>query len=121
MDLKPGNILWDPSRHYAYMIDFGMSTVTKGDGTPLERIEYAGVTALYRPPEQWAGAIKTSTMCHAVDVWSFGCMMAEISNGKPLMGVGDTNAHIRAAVVAWSAAWTRKQPSRPLFLIPAHL
>ena len=73
------------------------------------------------PPAGWAGAIKTSTMCHAVDVWSFGCMMAEIFNGKPLMGVGETNAHICAAVVAWSTAWTWKQPSRQLFLIPAHL
>ena len=121
MDLKPGNILWDPSRHYAYLIDFGMSIVTKGDGTPLEGTEHAGVTALYRPPELWTGAIKTSTICHAVDVWSFGCMLAEIFNGKPLMGFGESNSHIRAAVVGWSTAWTRKQPTRLLVLIPAHL
>ena len=95
-----------------------MSIVSKGNGTPLEGIEHGGVTALYCLPELWAGAIKTSTMCHAVDVWSF---VAEIFNGKPLMGVGDTNAYILAVVVAWSTAWTRRQPSRQLFLILAHL
>jgi hypothetical protein len=29
-------------------------------------------------------------------------VMAEIFNGKPLMGLGKTTAHIRAAVVDWS-------------------
>lgn len=121
MDLKPGNVLWDPSRMYAFLIDFGMSIVTKTDGTPLDKFEHAGVTALYRPPELWAGAIKTSTCCYAVDAWSFGCVMAEIFNGKPLMGLGQTTAHIRAAVIHWSTSWTRNQPTRHLALIPAHL
>ena len=39
------------------------------------------VTLWYRPPDVLLGSTKYST---PVDIWSVGCIMAEMSNGLPL-------------------------------------
>ncbi|KAI8925553.1 kinase-like domain-containing protein [Entophlyctis helioformis] len=80
-DLKPSNILiWkDPSGRDAIKIaDFGLSRQTlhlPGPATPDT------VTMLYRAPEIFCGV---SVYSQPVDLWSCGCILAEMARGRPL-------------------------------------
>ncbi|KAG2494355.1 hypothetical protein HYH03_007412 [Edaphochlamys debaryana] len=76
-DLKTSNILYN-NRGELKICDFGLA---RQYGSPLRPYTQPVVTLWYRPPELLLGATHYST---AVDVWSLGCIMAELLTGKPL-------------------------------------
>lgn len=78
-DLKPGNLLVMSSCDLA-ICDFGLSRgVTENSTEPLT--EYV-VTRWYRAPELLC---ECANYGPAVDVWSIGCIMAEILSREPLL------------------------------------
>eukprot|EP00250_Pteridium_aquilinum_P015672 c22693_g1_i1 orf=838-1791(+) len=76
-DLKPSNLLLN--RHDMLKIcDFGLA---RQFGSPLKTYTRRVVTLWYRAPELLLGQGKYST---AVDMWSLGCIMAELLSKVPL-------------------------------------
>ena len=75
-DLKPSNILTNEDCGVA-ICDFGFARQIKAD---FRLTEYV-VTRFYRAPEV---VLSTKKYNKAVDVWSFGCILYELIEGKPL-------------------------------------
>ncbi|XP_024007627.1 cyclin-dependent kinase G1 isoform X2 [Eutrema salsugineum] len=76
-DLKPSNLLMNNTGELK-ICDFGMA---RQYGSPIKPYTQMVVTQWYRPPELLLGAKEYST---AVDMWSIGCIMAELLSQKPL-------------------------------------
>jgi serine/threonine protein kinase len=74
-DIKPKNLLVNPHTHQLKLYDFGSA---KGLGEP--NISYI-CSRYYRTPELIFGAIEYTT---AIDIWSMGCVMAELLLGQIL-------------------------------------
>ncbi|KAK0588163.1 hypothetical protein LWI29_035270 [Acer saccharum] len=83
-DLKTSNLLVN-NQGKLKVCDFGMS---RQYGSPLKPYTSLVVTLWYRAPELLLGMKKYST---AVDMWSVGCIMAELLAKKPLFN-GKTEA-----------------------------
>lgn len=83
-DLKPANILIDSeSKSMSYLdnlkiADFGLA---RNWQTPCRPYSENVVTLWYRAPEILLGMMEYST---AVDIWSVGCIFAEMITGKVL-------------------------------------
>ncbi|XP_047316651.1 shaggy-related protein kinase alpha-like [Impatiens glandulifera] len=76
-DIKPQNLLVNPHTHQVKLCDFGSAKVlVKGE----PNISYI-CSRYYRAPELIFGATEYST---AIDIWSGGCVMAELLLGQPL-------------------------------------
>lgn len=76
-DIKPQNLLVDPARHTLKLCDFGSAKVlVKGD----PNVAYI-CSRYYRAPELIFGAMDYNVM---IDVWSHGCVFAELLIGSPL-------------------------------------
>jgi len=76
-DIKPQNLLLDPNSHVVKLCDFGSAKVlTKGQ----PNVAYI-CSRYYRAPELVFEATEYTT---AIDIWSLGCVMAELLLGKPL-------------------------------------
>ena len=74
------------------------------------------VTAQYRPPELWhVGAHShalEAALTKAVDVWSFGCVVFEISTGKVLMRARNgRQTSSRQTVADWCKHWPKMSAS----------
>mmetsp|Transcript_12485 Transcript_12485/g.18192 ORF Transcript_12485/g.18192 Transcript_12485/m.18192 type:complete len:537 (-) Transcript_12485:979-2589(-) len=81
-DLKPENILLcNSSKSQIKLIDFGSSCFTE------EQLYTYIQSRFYRAPEIMLGIRYT----HAIDMWSFGCILAELYTGIPLFP-GETEA-----------------------------
>lgn len=76
-DLKTSNILYNSCGELK-ICDFGLA---RQYGSPLKPYTHMVVTLWYRPPELLLGAKQYST---AVDMWSLGCIMAELLTKKIL-------------------------------------
>ncbi|KAJ1380459.1 Serine/threonine-protein kinase, active site [Sesbania bispinosa] len=76
-DLKTSNILLN-NKGELKICDFGLS---RQYGSPLKPYTPIVVTLWYRAPELLLGAKKYST---AIDMWSVGCIMAELVAKEPL-------------------------------------
>ncbi|KAJ6375409.1 hypothetical protein OIU77_000399 [Salix suchowensis] len=76
-DLKTSNLLFN-NQGELKVCDFGMS---RQYGSALKPYTSLVVTLWYRAPELLLGAKKYST---AVDMWSVGCIMAEMLTKEPL-------------------------------------
>ncbi|CAN7066097.1 hypothetical protein IGI04_039916 [Brassica rapa subsp. trilocularis] len=78
-DIKGSNLLID-NDGILKIADFGLATFfdPKQKQTMTSRV----VTLWYRPPELLLGATNYGT---GVDLWSAGCIMAELLAGKPVM------------------------------------
>ncbi|XP_044953269.1 cyclin-dependent kinase G-1-like [Hordeum vulgare subsp. vulgare] len=76
-DLKTSNILLNNCGELK-ICDFGLS---RQYGSPLKPYTQLVVTLWYRAPELLLGAKEYST---AIDMWSLGCIMAELLSKKPL-------------------------------------
>ncbi|CAL5024339.1 unnamed protein product [Urochloa decumbens] len=77
-DLKPQNLLIDRDNNLLKLADFGLA---RAFGIPVRTFTHEVVTLWYRAPEILLGARHYST---PVDVWSVGCIFAEMVNQKPL-------------------------------------
>eukprot|EP00951_Prasinocladus_malaysianus_P026890 scaffold239844_cov43-Prasinocladus_malaysianus.AAC.1 len=76
-DIKPQNLLVDTRTHTLKLCDFGSAKqLVRGE----PNISYI-CSRYYRAPELIFGATDYTT---AIDVWSVGCVMAELLLGQPL-------------------------------------
>lgn len=77
-DLKPHNLLISGDGRQLKLADFGLARLSAIPNGPYT---FEVVTLWYRTPELLLGANRYST---AVDVWSVGCIFAEMATGMPL-------------------------------------
>jgi serine/threonine protein kinase len=87
-DLKTSNVLLDDDG-YVKVCDFGLGRLYReGQGlTPTV------VTLMYRAPELHLGVVDYS---HKMDVWSLGCIMAELFLRRPLFHASTDSHHLLA-------------------------
>lgn len=76
-DIKPQNLLLDPNTHIVKLCDFGSAKVLN-KGEP--NVSYI-CSRYYRAPELIFCASDYTT---SIDVWSLGCVLAELLIGHPL-------------------------------------
>ena len=76
-DLKPQNLLINKAGELK-LADFGLA---RAFGIPVRSYTSEVVTLWYRAPDILLGSERYST---PVDVWSIGCIFAEMHNGRPL-------------------------------------
>jgi len=121
-DLKPANVLLDLDCRLK-LCDFGLCRTTpkgseegnaEGPATPREAVsESDGGTSesvgsrWYRAPEVLLGA---SVYGPSADLWSFGCVAAEVLGGKTLL-LGSTTANQLAKIlqVSTAAKWLSEE------------
>jgi len=78
-DIKPQNILINYKTEEIRITDFGLSRTFV---LPMRSWTHEVVTLWYRPPEVLMGAASYSL---SVDIWSIGCVIAEmLNNNRPL-------------------------------------
>lgn len=77
-DVKPANVLVGPRAGSFKHADFGLA---RPYGSPLRAYTQPVVTLYYRAPELLLGC---EAYGPAVDVWSLGCVAAELLLGRPL-------------------------------------
>ncbi|KAL0589682.1 hypothetical protein ABG067_002231 [Albugo candida] len=77
-DLKPQNLLINREGELK-LADFGLA---RAFGIPVRSYTHEVVTLWYRAPDVLMGSRKYST---PVDIWSVGCIFAEMANGGPLV------------------------------------
>ena len=84
-DIKGSNLLID-NNGILKLADFGLarSCATENAKTLTNRV----ITLWYRPPELLLG---TQSYGPAVDMWSAGCIFAELLHGKPILPVGSSH------------------------------
>jgi serine/threonine protein kinase len=81
-DLKPENILFtDEKLNHLKVIDFGSSCFSYKQGFSYVQSRY------YRAPEIVLGLPYSC----AADMWSLGCIVAELKTGRPLFPACDEN------------------------------
>ncbi|CAG8714812.1 4809_t:CDS:2 [Cetraspora pellucida] len=76
-DLKPQNLLIDKEENLK-LADFGLARAV---GIPLKPYTHGVITLWYKAPELMLGS---PTYTFAVDIWSIGCIFAEIANREVL-------------------------------------
>ncbi|PFH37455.1 putative cell-cycle-associated protein kinase CDK [Besnoitia besnoiti] len=88
-DLKPQNLLIN--REGALKLaDFGLA---RAFGIPVRSYTHEVVTLWYRAPDVLMGSKTYST---PVDIWSVGCIFAEMVNGRPLFpGTGNEDQLVK--------------------------
>jgi serine/threonine protein kinase len=77
-DLKPQNLLIDPARLVLKIADFGLA---RAFAVPIPKYTHEVVTVWYRAPEILLGS---QTYSVPVDIWSCGCIIAEMATLQPL-------------------------------------
>jgi hypothetical protein len=77
-DIKPENILVDAGTMQLKIADFGLA---RNFAMPSRAYTHEVVTLWYRPPEILLGEEKYGP---AVDIWSMGCVVAEMATAKAL-------------------------------------
>ncbi|KAJ2389783.1 negative regulator of the PHO system [Coemansia sp. RSA 2603] len=82
-DLKPQNLLIN-SRNQLKLGDFGLARAV---GIPVNTFSNEVVTLWYRAPDVLLGSRNYS---NTIDIWSAGCIMAEMYTGRPLFA-GSSN------------------------------
>jgi len=83
-DIKSSNILLS-NRYHVKLADFGLARSLVGpDGFREGKIDLTNnvITMWYKPPELLLGSQRYS---HPVDMWSAGCVLAELELGRPLL------------------------------------
>jgi serine/threonine protein kinase len=78
-DIKPQNLLIDPTCHVLKVCDFG--SAKKYDETEVNKSVSYICSRYYRAPELMFGARSYNT---SIDIWSAACVIAELILGEPL-------------------------------------
>lgn len=78
-DIKGSNLLLDNEGNLK-IADFGLASFF--DPVQNQAMTSRVVTLWYRPPELLLGATMYGV---AIDMWSAGCILAELFAGKPIM------------------------------------
>ncbi|CAG0881744.1 unnamed protein product [Darwinula stevensoni] len=86
-DIKPHNLLWDPEHMVVKVCDFGCAKKILPGETSICYI----CSRHYRPPELCLGVTQYSLM---IDVWSLGCVMAEIYLGQVVFRGNDNHSQL---------------------------
>ena len=76
-DIKPHNLLVDPTCHILKICDFGSAKKYNEEETSVSYI----TSRYYRAPELIFGNMKYN---QSIDIWSAGCVIAEMLLGEPL-------------------------------------
>ncbi|MCO5569343.1 hypothetical protein L7F22_023055 [Adiantum nelumboides] len=76
-DVKPQNLLVNPFTQQLKLCDFGSAKILVKGETNIAYI----CSRYYRAPELIFGAVRYTT---AIDIWSTGCVLAELMLGKPI-------------------------------------
>jgi negative regulator of PHO system len=76
-DLKPQNLLTN-NKGQLKLADFGLA---RAFGIPVNTFSNEVVTLWYRAPDVLLGSRQYNT---SIDIWSAGCIMAEMFSGRPL-------------------------------------
>lgn len=76
-DLKPQNLLIN-AKGQLKLADFGLA---RAFGIPVNTFSNEVVTLWYRAPDVLLGSRQYNT---SIDIWSAGCIMAEMFSGRPL-------------------------------------
>src|SRR3954470_18060048 len=88
-DLKPQNLLINREGELK-LADFGLA---RAFGIPVRNYTHEVVTLWYRAPDVLLGSRKYST---SVDIWSVGCIFAEMVNARPLFpGASDADQLVK--------------------------
>ena len=77
-DLKPQNLLVDKAKNVIKVADLGLG---RAFSVPVKSYTHEIVTLWYRAPEVLLGGSHYST---PVDIWSVGCIFAELARKQPL-------------------------------------
>ncbi|KAL5103826.1 Cyclin-dependent kinase 1 [Taenia crassiceps] len=77
-DIKPANVLVDAGRNIVKLADFGLA---RPFGYPPRALSEGVVSLWYRAPELLLGE---TVYCCGVDMWSMGCVFAEMVTGATL-------------------------------------
>ena len=102
-DIKPDNLLLDTEDNLR-IADFGLAREHL-PGSNTRCYTHNMVTLWYRSRELFAG----QNYAHDVDVWSAGCVVAEMVAGKPLFGCKDEASMVERHTSLLSA----KEPKTP--------
>ncbi|CAJ0561403.1 unnamed protein product, partial [Mesorhabditis spiculigera] len=96
LDIKPANLIFDETTMQLKIADFGNARIINYD---VPHISYQ-VTRYYRPPELLFGSRRFTC---GIDVWSAGCVMAEMATGKVLFRATSTKlqANLVVAVLGY--------------------
>ena len=90
-DIKPKNILIDPSTNKVFLCDFGSAKILNKDEKNAQYI----CSRFYRAPE-----LIMAITCYdeSIDIWSFACVIAELLKGNPLLKTGKTQEQLKKIV-----------------------
>jgi serine/threonine protein kinase len=121
-DLKPQNLLIKDKGNVLKIADFGLA---RAFGAPVRAYSHEVVTLWYRAPDVLLGSRFYST---SIDLWSVGCVFAEMLLGKPLFAGNDERDQLERiqkvlgtpTADAWPALdtdfaqeWAKYRPRRP--------
>ena len=84
-DIKPANILVDRATDTLKLADFGLA---RSHNVPIREFTHEVITLWYRPPEILLGA---KTYDASADIWSVGCIFAELALGMNGFLPGDSD------------------------------
>jgi len=100
-DIKPQNLMVAMTTGALKLIDFGSAKILQPDEPNVAYI----CSRYYRAPELIFGATHYTT---AIDVWSMGCVMAELFLGRPLFP-GESGVDQLVEIIKALGAPTREQ------------
>ena len=87
-DIKPQNILIDPSTNKVFLCDFGSAKILNKDENNVQYI----CSRFYRAPEL---IMEITRYDESIDIWSFACVIAELLKGKPLLKTEKTKEQLK--------------------------
>lgn len=88
-DVKPQNILFDPHTQIAKLADFGL---VRQCFQPHRDLSVDIASLFYQSPEL---LLRHNNYNNTIDIWSVGCVFAELVLGKPLFYVTDSSELIQ--------------------------